>query len=112
MNRYNPSFIKDIRGNVLPQGSDLTVQVIGATIVTSQLFKKTFFGWKLIQIDQSGYSKNPQKDQIVFEMRQFNRKTRKVESMPVGTYRIRTKAYIPETSSYMNGWKSDVFEII
>ena len=111
MNRYNVNFTKSKSGNALQKGYDLIVNVEGAKIITGILSKKTRFGWKRIQIEQSGHRNNPQQDCITFEMKKYSKDTKQLIPMPKGTYQIQTWAYIPSTSSYGNGWK-DKFEII
>lgn len=111
---YTANFIQGRNGNSLPYGEDLIVSVPGAKIVTGTLSKKSGLGWKIIQIDQSGNTANPQTDKIKFEMKekQIINGILTTVAMPRGKYRIKIGAHgNPGNTSDFNFW-TDVFEVI
>ena len=100
------------RGNVLPYGTDLIVQVKGAKSVNGRLLKKKGIGWEVIQIDQSGNRANPEPDKITFEMKEFNKFTKERRSMLPGKYMIQIACFgQPGSTSYHNKWR-DEFEVV
>ncbi len=106
--RRSTNFHQGVRGNSLHAGQDLTITVKGSPVyIIGRLFKRTFYGKKLIQIEQTGSRQNPEKNSITFEMKE--RKGGKTVDMPPGKYTVSNYAYF----SGMGGkrWVDD-FEII
>jgi len=81
------------KNGILRHGEDLTVHVEGAKSVQGVLFSKKLFGWKVIQVDQSGTSKNPDKDRIQFEMVRYSPEDGRLQPLPRGRYKVRVWAF-------------------
>ena len=106
--RRSTNFHEDARGNALHFGEDLTIKVAGNPVyIIGRLFKRTLFGKKLIQIEQTGSKQNPEKDSITFEMKE--RKNGVTQPMPRGKYTVTNYAYFTGEGGRM--W-SDKFEIV
>lgn len=93
MTRYNTNFVKGLNGNSLPSGKDLIIKIDGDPMyVLGRLFYRKSFGRKkLIQIEQTGSPRNPEKNQLKFEMQRFSKGT--LKDMPKGKYRVSCYAY-------------------
>lgn len=109
MSRYKPEFRKGEDGNVLDHGKDLVINVSGNPLyVIGQLYRGHFFlTRKLIQIEQTGSRQNPQKDNIVFEMKE--RTNGIIQPMTKGKYRVVIYAYFVGLGG--KRWR-DNFEIV
>lgn len=105
--RRSTNFHRGKKGNALQVGEDLTIKIAKKPLyVIGRLFKRTIFGNKLIQIEQTGTIGNPSKDSITFELKErFKGKTL---PMKIGKYRVTTYAYF--TGEGGKRWK-DNFEI-
>lgn len=109
MTRYNPNFTRGTNGNKLFSGKDLVIKIDGEPLyVLGRLFYRGFLGRKkLIQIEQTGSPRNPEKNQLKFEMTRYTKG--KHEPMPKGNYRVSCYGYFPGLGGKRWG---DNFEIV
>ena len=107
VSKYKPNFERGPGGNILPIGKDLVINIDGRPMyIIGQLFRRKFFWWTLIQIEQTGTKQNPENDKITLEMKV--RTPDGIMPMPRGKYRVITFAYLPGIGG--KRWK-DNFEI-
>ena len=108
MVKYNTNFVRGTSGNILPLGENLTISISGSPVyILGRLLVRQSFGRKkLIQIEQSGSRQNPDTASIKFEM--AIRSKGKIQSMPIGNYRVESYAYFTESGGRKWG---DNFEI-
>ena len=107
VSKYRPNFERGVRGNILPVGKDLIINIDGDPMyIIGQLFKRRFFWPTMIQIEQTGTKQNPMKDKITFEMK--IRTPEGTRPMPPGKYKVVTFSYLRGIGG--KRWK-DNFEI-
>ena len=106
--RRATNFHKDLRGNALKAGENLTITIDGSPLyIIGRLFKRGILRSKLIQIEQTGTKQNPNSDSITFEMKErFQGNTLPMEP---GKYTVTTYAYFSGKGG--KRWK-DKFEIV
>ena len=108
MSRRSTNFDRGVGGNVLPHGANLTITIAdNPTYIIGRLFKRTWWGKRMIQIEQTGTKQNPQNDSITFEMKE--RRRGETVPMPPGKYRVSTYAYFPGLGGKRWG---DNFEVV
>ena len=98
--KYTANWHRNKRnGNSENSGSKLNVKISGAVIVSGMIYKKTWYGKKLLQIQQS-------KNKITFLLKQY--KNRKVTGYDTGHYTLKISAY---NSKYQHNLWTDNFYI-
>ena len=87
---YHPNFHSSNRGNAISRGSDLVVKIDGAAWTSGILYRSAWLGLrkKYLQIEQTGTKNNPERNQVTFEMKAYDKKTKTVTDMPPGKYGI------------------------
>ena len=98
--KYNANFVKSKKGNAIKTGKTLICKVTDARIVSGWLAKKTWYGKKLLQIDQG---KNSLKFKLV------KKKGGKTVNYETGTYIVKLSAFCKCNKNQQ--W-TDVFEVI
>jgi hypothetical protein len=97
------------RGAYLERNEDLTITVEGNPYATSgMLYQRKFkIFWRPIQAEQTGTKFNPEKNQITFEMRKWNRKEGRHEAL-LGEFSFKLRGYFTGTVKGWNGTKFSV----
>ena len=97
--KYTANWHRNKRfGNAVKSGAKLNVKISGAVIVSGAIYKKTWYGHKMLQAQQG-------KNKISFLLKQY--KNRKVIGYDTGHYTLKISAY---NSKYQhNLWRDNFF---
>ena len=94
--KYKVNFIQTILGNGIKTGQTLTVKISEARIVSGWIARKTFYGRKMVQVDQS-------KNTLSFKL-----KTRK-GNYKTGHYILKVSAFDKKNKNQL--W-TDEFDVV
>ena len=98
--KYKVNWIKTKEGNGIKAGNTLIVKITDARIVSGWIAKKTWYGRKMKQVDQS-------KNTLSFKLKQ--RKGKNTINYKKGKYLLKVSAFDKKNKN--NQW-TDEFEIV
>ena len=98
--KYKVNWIKSSKGNAIKAGKTLIVKITDARIVSGWIAKKTWYGRKMKQVDQS-------KNTLSFKLKQ--RKGKNTINYKKGKYLLKVSAFDKKNKN--NQW-TDEFEVV